>query len=72
MGNTDWRSNIEPATEELKNLRAQGLSVHEALDRMRGRGFTLPAVQLALINVEKMQHAELPGLFEERGDWDEF
>lgn len=70
--NVDWRSQIEPASAELRRLRATGLGVHEALDRMRGCGFTLPAVQQALVAVERMEYRDLPPLFDERGDWDEF
>jgi hypothetical protein len=68
----DWRDQIEPATAELRRLRAEGLSLSEALDRMRWRGFTLPGVQQALMAVEGIAPADLPGLFDERGDWDEF
>ena len=72
MSEPDWRYNIIPATAELRRLRATGLSLNEALDKLRGRGFTLPAVQEAIIQVEGMNEAELPQLFDERGDWDDF
>lgn len=72
MSKMDWRSNIEPAAAELRGLRAMGLSLSDALDRMRGRKLTLLAVQEALIEVEGMDPAEIPVLFDERGDWDEF
>lgn len=68
----DWRENIGPAIDELKRLRASGLTVNEALDRMRGRGFTYPAVTDALNEVEGMDVREIHLLFEERGDWDDF
>ncbi|XYH99954.1 hypothetical protein ACMHYB_09415 [Sorangium sp. So ce1128] len=68
----DWRENIGPATAELKRLRASGLTIHEALDKMRGRGFTLPAITDALNEVEGMHYPEIHQLFDERGDWDEF
>lgn len=72
MSEPDWRHNIAPAVAELRRLRATGLSLNDALDRLRGRGLTLPAVQQAIIEVEGMNESELPQLFDERGDWDEF
>jgi hypothetical protein len=72
MSNVDWRANIEPASAELRRLRAMGLSIGDALDQMRGRGFTLPAVTEALVEVEAMDPAEITWLFDERGDWDDF
>ncbi|MFT3768378.1 MAG: hypothetical protein QM820_23265 [Minicystis sp.] len=72
MGKMDWRTRIEPAVAELRRLRALGLSLHDALDCMGGREFTLPAVQAAIIEVEGMDPARIPRLFDERGDWDDF
>lgn len=68
----DWRMNIEPAIAELKRLRGSGLTIHEALDKMRGQGFTLPAVTEALNEVERMDYREIHQLLDARGDWDDF
>lgn len=68
----DWRSNIEPAIAELKRLRTSGLTIHQALDKMRGRGFTFPAITDALNQVEGMAPRDIHELFDERGDWDDF
>lgn len=68
----DWRSNIEPAAAELKRLRSMGLDLDSSLDHMRGRGFTLPAVSEALMEVEAIAGEEIPFLLEAYGDWDNF
>lgn len=68
----DWRTMIEPAATELRRLRGEGKSVNEALDGMRNRGFTLPAVTEALKSVENMDSRAIKDLLDERGDWDDF
>lgn len=68
----DWRANIEPATAELRRLRSSGLDLASALDHMRGRGFTLPAVSEALEEVEAIAPEKIPFLLDARGDWDDF
>ena len=68
----DWRINVGPAIVELKRLRESGLTVHEALDKMRGRGFTLPAITEALNEVERMDCREINHLLDARGDWGDF
>jgi hypothetical protein len=72
MGDSNWRDNITPASAELRRLRASGLTVNDALDRMRGRGFTLAAVTVALHEVEAMEFADITQLLDARDDWDDF
>ncbi|APR87232.1 hypothetical protein A7982_12581 [Minicystis rosea] len=70
--NTDWRMNVDPAAAELRRLRSIGLDIGAALDHMRGRGFTLPAVSEAVTEVEGIAPAELHFLLESRGRWDAY
>lgn len=70
--NMDWRSNIGPSVSELRRLRSSGLDLESALDHMRGRGFTLPAVIEALIEVEGIAPEKIHYLLDARGDWDDF
>jgi hypothetical protein len=72
MSDHDWRLNIGPASAELRKLRSSGLTIDAALDQMRGRGFTLPAVIAALVDGEGMDDEDVMWLLDERGDWDEF
>ena len=68
----DWRLNVQPAAAELKRLRAGGLGLDSALDHMRGRWFTLPAVREAVIEVEGMGAEGVSALLEARTDLNEF
>ena len=68
----DWREMIEPAKTEWKRLRSQGLSINHALDRMRGRGYTLPAITMVLEDMESMMPDEVVRLLDEKEDWDQF
>lgn len=70
--NFDFRDMVGPACDELRALRKEGLSVDEALDRMKGRGFSLPAVTRALRLAEGLEYSTIKRLLTRRGDWDEF
>jgi len=68
----NWRSNIGPAVSEFRRLRSIGLDLESALDHMRGRGFTLPAVTETLSEVEGIAPEKINFLLDARGDWDDF
>lgn len=64
----DFRTQVAPATQELRKLREEGYDLNAALDALKSKGFVLPAVVRAIQAVDGLSSSEVKRLFDARGD----